>query len=404
MGSFRRVLTRGARLALCGGIALAAGSGFAAEGPKLRAVGADQASGTSSAVVVDGTAHLVHTRQLMAVGNDLGPADDAKQARRLLLLLPAVLREAGSGLDRVVKINVYARRAEALAAFRSTLAGFYAPDVRFLPAFSAVVGPLPHPDAALALDAVAVADPPAGEPQKLMRKSRFSVLPPGPRVYISGQADPGQSLAEATRKTLEGLDATLKFLKLDRSSVVQVKAFLKPIASAGEAQKEIAAYFGGPESAPPTVFVEWTMAAPIEIELIAAGGPEGGPEPVEFLTPPALKPSPVFSRVARVNRGDLIYVSGLYGPPGATGAKQVEDIFGSLRTTLTEAGSDFRHLVKATYYVSDDDASRALNDLRPRFYDPARPPAASKASVAGVGAEGRSVTLDMIAVPAQKAT
>ena len=112
-----------------------------------------------------------------------------------------------------------------------------------------------------------------------------------------------------------------------------------------------------------------------------------------------LKPSPLFCRVVRVNRGPLIYTSGLYGPAAATGAEQVRAILDTLGGVISDAGGDFRHLVKATYYVADEDASRALNDLRPRYYDPSRPPAASKATVAGVGSEGRSITLDMIAVP-----
>jgi hypothetical protein len=56
--------------------------------------------------------------------------------------------------------------------------------------------------------------------------------------------------------------------------------------------------------------------------------------------------------------------------------------------------------VKATYYVSDDDASKQLNVIRPKFYDPQRPPAASKAIVPAVGVSERSITIDMIAVPA----
>ena len=69
---------------------------------------------------------------------------------------------------------------------------------------------------------------------------------------------------------------------------------------------------------------------------------------------------------------------------------------------LRKTGSDMRHLVKATYYVTDEDASAALNKIRPEFYDPQRAPAASKASVVGTGVPGTSVTLDMIAVPAPR--
>ena len=39
-----------------------------------------------------------------------------------------------------------------------------------------------------------------------------------------------------------------------------------------------------------------------------------------------------------------------------------------------------------------------LNELRPKFYDPKRPPAASKAFVPGVGLAGPSLMIDMIAV------
>ena len=79
-------------------------------------------------------------------------------------------------------------------------------------------------------------------------------------------------------------------------------------------------------------------------------------------------------------------------------AGQVREIFQSLGSVLQKTGSDFEHLAKATYYVSDNEASNKLNDIRPEFYNPRRPPAASKAKVKGVGLPGRTVTLDMIAV------
>ena len=63
-------------------------------------------------------------------------------------------------------------------------------------------------------------------------------------------------------------------------------------------------------------------------------------------------------------------------------------------------GSDLRHLVKATYYVADDNTSRLLNELRPEYLEDGRAPAASKAMVPGTGSDGRTITLDMIAVPA----
>ena len=69
---------------------------------------------------------------------------------------------------------------------------------------------------------------------------------------------------------------------------------------------------------------------------------------------------------------------------------------------LQQAGSDFRHLAKATYYVSNDQTSARLNEIRPKFYDPKRPPAASKALVRGVGVAGTGISIDMIGVVVQQ--
>jgi hypothetical protein len=56
-------------------------------------------------------------------------------------------------------------------------------------------------------------------------------------------------------------------------------------------------------------------------------------------------------------------------------------------------------MVKATYFVRNDEASRALSKVRGELYDPRRPPAASKAGVEDTGFEGRASVVDMIAVP-----
>jgi enamine deaminase RidA (YjgF/YER057c/UK114 family) len=366
----------------------------------VRQVWPDEATGSSAAVVVDGAANLAHTEQILptdADGKVIAPDRADDQAGAVLDRLETALEGVGSGLDRLVKVDVYLARPDVLANFQNAFARRMAGKVR--PAVSYVVGALSRSGALVALDAIAVTSVSDTKPG-----GRVAVLPAGPRVYVSGQSEPDADLARATGKTLHGLGATLKYLGLDRSQVVRLKAFMQPMtaAASAEVEREVSAFFGG-KDVPPLILVEWrsSRSQPIEIELVAAGREPGIP-PVEYLTPPALKASPVFSRVARVNAGPLIYVSGLYGPSGATGAAQVEAIFDTLDAVLAEAGGDRRHLAKATYYVSDDPASRALNDLRPRYYDPARPPAASKAVVSGVGARGRTVTLDMIAVPARK--
>jgi hypothetical protein len=59
------------------------------------------------------------------------------------------------------------------------------------------------------------------------------------------------------------------------------------------------------------------------------------------------------------------------------------------------------HLVKATYFVSDEALSREHNVVRPEYFSPRRPPAASKATVRGVGLPGHGISMDFIVVPGE---
>jgi enamine deaminase RidA (YjgF/YER057c/UK114 family) len=367
----------------------------------------DAQSGSSTAVIVPDLP-LVHTTQVLPLdrrGMLIGDEDAAKQTEQVLANLGEILAASNASLDRVCKLNLYVATPEAVALVRQAIARRFAKVAR--PAVTLVVGKLPNAGALVAMDAVApvateTGNQPARQPPtaKLQNGIRSAaILPAGPKIYVSGMADTN-NLPEATRKTLEKLVAAIGHLGLDKKDIVQLKAFLQPIAEVESVRKEIVSFFAG--DAPPVVFVEWISPKPnppIEIELIAPAQGDFSHETnsVTFLTPPGTTDSKVFRRVARVNHGKLIYLSGLYGQ-GADGGSQVRDIFHSLDRVLHETGSDFFHLVKATYYVSDDEASNKLNDIRPQFYDPLRAPTASKARVPGVGVAGKTVTLDMIAV------
>jgi enamine deaminase RidA (YjgF/YER057c/UK114 family) len=345
----------------------------------------------------------VHTAQFLPVnptGEIVGEGDATAQTRHLLDSLSNALAAAKTDLEHAVKINVYGRDTASLNAVRAALSARFRGSVA--PAVSFVESRTVHSQALVAMDAVATT-PMASKEVTFFRGgktagSQAAVLPRGRHVYIAGQAANG-ALADATRKTMESLQATLNFLGLSFAHVVSVKSFVQPITAVPEARAEIVKHFH-PDRVPPLVFVEWTMNAPIEIELVAAAGDLAGDsaEPIEYLTPPGMTASPLYSRVARVNRGDIIYVGGLYAADAANGEGQVRDLFRQLTALIEKSGGNLRHLAKATYYVSDEDASFMLNKVRPEFYDPQRPPAASKAPVRGVGLPARSITIDMIAV------
>ncbi|MCC6590874.1 MAG: RidA family protein [Bryobacterales bacterium] len=344
---------------------------------QIKSIGQGPLKGSAQAVVVT-SRHLAHTAQF--VGND--PAAVLSQADQ-------ALRQAGSSLSRAVKLNIVVAGADVTAKVEQVLAERY-PDASKAPAVSLVAGSLPGAGAAFAVDVVAITA------RTAKRNPQVAVLPAGPRAYISGQSANG-TLEKATRETLDKLKANLAFLGLSLSDVIQVKSFVDPIASVPDVRRSIDEYFG--PQPPPQVFVEWTSKGRIEIELIAAIPSKATPASlIEHLWPPEEKPSPVFCRMVRLASPTTIYTSGLFGSEGPAD-KQIRDIFASLDAILRQTSGDLRHLAKATYYVADDEASRKLNDIRPEFYDPKHPPAASKAGVKATGLPGRTVTLDIIAVP-----
>lgn len=361
-------------------------------------------AGTSIAVRVRNSA-LAHTTQLFPTATD--SVDAATQVSSVLGRLQTLLRKGGATPSDLVKLNVYVRDSSVRAAFLEELSRW---TVDAQPAVAFVATPLPSNNIVVALDAVFAVQSdsqrespyfiPGGNRDGNDQSTRVCVLPPGDVVYVSGQAAAGE-LADATTETLDGLLKTVEALGLDRSHIVQVKTFMKPMSEADVVNRQIAAFFGN-SRVPPVSHVEWLSGSrPIEIELVAWAPPKASAESVSYFTPEWMKSSPVFSRVARIHGNDRVYVSGLEAESAGDGVSQVRSVFQNLQGALTAAGSNLHHLAKATYYVSDADASGQLNALRPSYYEPARPPAASKALVADVGTAERTISVDMVAASAQ---
>lgn len=356
--------------------------------------------GCSAAVLVEDVP-LVHSEQLLPIddaGKVVAPGDAGGQLAWLLKELESVLKAAGSDLERMVKLNLYVAKGHE-NDFRSVLSEQFKGEAK--PAVSLLTTRLPHADTLIALDAVTVASATAAK-DTIERGESFATLPQGSRIYVSGQAEPGE-LREATRKTLESLSATLKHCGRADADIVQVKCFLTPMTSVADVKAEIDRYYGQGKT-PPAAFVEWQSSLPIEIELVAWGGPADAEatDPLEFITPPGMSSSPLFSRVARIHRGGTIYFSDCPGKVDAPPHEHVEFAFERLKLLLEKTGSDLKHLAKATYYVSDDEVSKAHNEIRPKYFDPKRPPAASKAKVAGTGLPSVQYTMDLIAVPVSR--
>ena len=212
-----------------------AGFGLAAD---VRHVGSNPDTGGSQAVVVTGSA-LAHTAQFFPVdggGKLVGKGNASAQIEQTLRNVDAALREAGSSLDKAVRLNVSVRGPEVTAAVRRAVAKHF-PAAK--PSVAPVAGAFHEADILVAIDAIA---PTARKADRvvLLRNSSLGgasganhvgILPKGPRVYISGRAAREGNLAQATWATMEQIKATLEFLGLGLKDVVHVKSFAQPIGA-----------------------------------------------------------------------------------------------------------------------------------------------------------------------------
>jgi enamine deaminase RidA (YjgF/YER057c/UK114 family) len=376
-----------------------------AQDVRLRSVHADPATGTARAVVVE-AGSLVHTALLYPEdlqGTLVGGRDARAQAAQVLANLHLALAAARTTLDRVVRLHVYVADASVTPAVDALIAErFRGPT---LPALTVVETPMPRPGVLMAMDAIAATawQPEPGRatrlaaeglPRRTPRASHVAIQPEGPFVVVSGRAAPGP-FEEGIRGTLDQLRTDLAGVGLTFDHVVQIKSFLGDMRRMPELEALVAGQFGE-ALVPPQVVTEWRQdSVAAEIELVAVGGSAEGMDGqrVAYVEPISAR----FSRVARVAGGRPVFTSGLLGA-SADPVEQVTGMFDELRTLLGAAGSDMRHLVKATYYVSDTAADQAINAIRPTIYDPQRPPAASKLAVRSVGRPGKGSTIDMIAV------
>jgi enamine deaminase RidA (YjgF/YER057c/UK114 family) len=402
-------------LAVAVAACLSCGASYAQQtDAEVEYVNPDPKTGTSQATVV-GDVPLAHTDQFLPLDaeGELVEGGARQQIDRVLENLRLALSEVGAGLEDIAKINVYAAQNDVVQQVKEQFAETFSGEAK--PAVAYMVGRLPRSNALVAMDAVAAGASPEDEALRAPatyqggrlpgagKQGDVAVMPRGETVYVSGQADlEEENLLEAVRGTMQSLHATLAYQGLSAEDVVQVKAFIRPVEQAQKVERVIAEYYQD-KLVPPVVSVEWLHGGlPTEIELIASSGAasdqQASSQVLSFITPPGMSSASTFSRMAQVHRGDLVYTSGLYGPCSQSAEEQVRTIFDKLGGVLEKTGSDFERLAKATYYYTTDAASEQLNEIRPEFYDPKRPPAASKIVVRGVGKEGCSVTTDMIAV------
>ena len=367
--------------------------------PAIHCITPDPATGSSKAVLFTDRA-LIHTTQILP---DAG-GTPAEQAAGALRRLQTILKEAGHADATAVRLEWCVQDNATRVAVQQVMAREFSGAHK--PAATFVAGKMRDPKISLALNAIAVARPNANVAKPTIVPTSLgnvSLLPRGGVTQVSGDLVKGATTREYAKNTLASLLKSLEFLHLTKADAVQFKVFIQPIEEAGHVIEAFQEVFGGAAATPPITFVEWQGAQPsLEIEMVAAATPtQAGAvaHGVSYLTPTGMTEPTVYCRVAAANSPSHIYVSTLTSTKPGDGAFQERDIYAQLQVILSQCNGNFDQLVKATYYTSDNDGSKGLVDLRPSLYNPKRPPAASKAGVTGTAFEGRTLSVDMIAVP-----
>ena len=386
----------------------------AAAADDRREIDREPNAGRAAAVRV-GDVPLVHTATMLPVpmGQQRPDADLGRQTDQLLNNLDHALGLGGSSLARIAKLNLSVRDPEMVAGVETALARRFAG--KPTPAVTLVVGVQPRADILVSGDAVGTAPdrklPPGARPVRLRSKNmparaaetHAAILPPGPKVYLSGKTAAG-SAAAGGRASLESLKEVMAHAQVRPEDVAQVKVMLSDPTEAAQLDAVLAEVFG-PGDLPPVTLVDCRTPKPdVEIEMIAAGQPADAKRPVQldFLTPPRWKPSPQFSQVVRVNRGALIYVSAFRGDPSTDPEQQALTIFARIKDAIEAAGGDMKHLAKAMYHITGREGAAGMDKVRPKVFDPAGPPAASRNTLRHMGGAGGAMVIDMIGVVPEK--
>lgn len=374
--------------------------------PEVEYVEPSSETATSLATVVKDVP-LAFTSQLfpfdengILVGSSL-----TDQVDQVLKNAEAVLSSAGTDLSGLVRIHVYLKDESMSDKVLERLEDVL--PIGTYPAITLVSGGMARPGIFVSMDMVAVA-PQSAVYERVsfyntegifspVNRSEVAILAPGRKIFISGQAETGDNLLDASQKTMRNLFATLTYIGATPEDVVQVKAFISPIEDAEEIEEAIASFFRS-RRVPPIISVEWLQdPGRAEIELVASAPADPSvSEAVSYYAPPWMTQATTFSRVVDINRGGLFFTSGLYGEGEGDGEEQARHIFKTLTRVLQKTGSDYDHLVKATYYPSADDGRKGLVNIRKEFYNPDKPPAASLIQVQGEGRQGTSLNVDLI--------
>ena len=92
-----------------------------------------------------------------------------------------------------------------------------------------------------------------------------------------------------------------------------------------------------------------------------------------------IEPGPRMSQA--VVYGDIVYLAGQVGAPGASVAEQTRAVLAQVDRLLAEAGTDKSRILSATIWLADIGTFGEMNAVWDAWIDPANPPARATGEV-----------------------
>jgi reactive intermediate/imine deaminase len=126
-------------------------------------------------------------------------------------------------------------------------------------------------------------------------------------------------------------------------------------------------------------------------------------EPIERIRLAEHLPEPLSHYTDAVRAGDTIWISGMLGVDSVRKiigdgdvVAQAEQVFRNLAVILDHAGAGFADVVKVVVYLIDIEHRVAINEVRQRYFGPARP-ASTLIEVSALAVPGALVEIDAVA-------
>ena len=356
------------------GVALAASStGATMQAPpsRIERVAGPAGLPFSALVKADGLLYVAGTMATSTIGPVEG--DIKAQTRRTLESIGALLRQHGSGLDRVLAVNVYITRAEDFAAMNAVYTTFFPKDP---PARTTVVAGLVLPGALVEMSAVAV---PHGAPREVVHPAAWAKSPnpysygvrTGDTLMLAGlvardakaNTPVEGDMAAQTTLALEHAGEILRAAGMSYADVVSSRVYITDAAAFQDMNAAYRPFFPGDKPVRATVVTGLMHPAyKVEITLVAVKGakqafvmpgPDGAPG----------QPSPNFSHAVRA--GARLFVAGMLGDTPATrgdARAQAAEALVRIARTMRAAGYQPADAVDAVVYVTDTKYFAPMNE------------------------------------------